>query len=344
MISTLKAYSPRTILKILDLGSICHNKRSINYDSIDAFAAENRSKNDDNNKLRESIIGAIINNLIPESYYTHSEKWRKIKSGIYIFIDQLCEKRNITFDTCVCVQKAGRNNHYDLDLTINGIEKVNVEFKYGVDRVNDAPQFVSPTKPSQFLNVNFDNWFYENHLSKIAEYGNLEMPDKDVYLKTINNNVVKCMTQYKEKYDTNKEFNKFCKKIDKLAIKEFNSFAMLDIEKMSTYLLKTQSMKDYMCYKNGSFYHDQINESLYNITAVVKREPTNFICDTVSGMKLEIKLRFKNGCGLQFPAFQIKRKIPGVKELRAICGENDITAPKLKKNICKTLDENNIIY
>ena len=87
MISTLKAYSPRTILKIRDLGSICHNKTPINYVSIDAFVAENRSKNDDNNKLRESIIGAIINNLIPESYYTHSKKWRKIKNGIYIFID-----------------------------------------------------------------------------------------------------------------------------------------------------------------------------------------------------------------------------------------------------------------
>ena len=45
-----------------------------------------------------------------------------------------------------------------------------------------------------------------------------------------------------------------------------------------------------------------------------------------------------------YPAFQIKRKIPYVKELKLLCKTHNLTPPKLKKDILKLLDDNGIIY
>ena len=99
-----------------------------------------------------------------------------------------------------------------------------------------------------------------------------------------------------------------------------------------------------MCYKNGQFYYDKVHDDLYKVVNVESKNNTSYICVTKSGMKIEVRLRFKYGCGLQFPAFQIKRKIPVVKDLKSICQKNNLKAPKLKKDICKMLDKNNIMY
>lgn len=318
-----------------------------NITDIGVFEIANRATNDSNNTKRENIIVDILNNTIPENYYTCS-KWVDLKNHLDLYIKQLCKMKNIQINTLKCTHTAGRGNHNDFKLLINTGAKdeseIVIEFKFGAKCVNDTPQFVSPMKPSQYLNIDFADWYYENYLAKIANYGKLELPDKDEYLKTVNSSSVKCLAKYKAAYDTNIEFNKYCKTIDKLAIKEFIGFAILDIGKLSGYLLKTQYKKEYMCYKNGGIYHDTINEDLYKIKAVVKLEPTNFICITECGKKIEVKLRFKNGCGLQFPAFQIKRKIPAIKELKEICRVNNIKPPKLKRDICKLLDEHMVNY
>ena len=34
----------------------------------------------------------------------------------------------------------------------------------------------------------------------------------------------------------------------------------------------------------------------------------NYICQTESGQRLEVKLRWKNYCGIAFPAFQISER------------------------------------
>jgi len=89
-----------------------------------------------------------------------------------------------------------------------------------------------------------------------------------------------------------------------------------------------------------------MNENIYEIINIESKNKMNFICKTKSKMKLQVKLRFKNGCGLQFPAFQISRKIPLKKDLINICIKNNIFLDNksLVKDIKKKLDENNIIY
>ncbi len=118
----------------------------------------------------------------------------------------------------------------------------------------------------------------------------------------------------------------------------------INMDKLSDYLLKSQKEKIYMCYKENTFYYETLDEKLYKIVQLEKKENTNYIYRTELGIKLEIKLRFKNGCGLQFPAFQIRQQNITKKELIKLCDKHDIKSPKLKKDICNILNQHNIIY
>ena len=213
-----------------------------------------------------------------------------------------------------------------------------------------TPQFVSPSKPSEFFTseqfVSFEHMFYTNYLPLIAEKATLPMPNQDEYIKTINNCKVKCMELYKEKYSSDKEFNRFCRKVSNDAIKYYLEGAILDTNKLTDYLMRTQKGKIYMMWdlNSKSFKREKLNEDLYRVTKIIDCTKNTVICETHSGMKISVLLRFKNGNGIQFPALQIKQEIPTVKELKALCTKNNINAPKLKKDICKILDNNHIIY
>lgn len=276
----------------------------IEYSSINYFDKSTKNKNDTYNKLREYIIGAIINNDIHEHYYKYSRRWDKLRRQVFAYVELLYGDK---YTKATCIHKGGRSHHYDFKLLIDEKE-FNVEFKFNANGIIDAPQFVSPMKPSQYLTMNFEEWFYDNYLGRIATYGNLEMPIRDMYLRQIHKNKVECMTMFKHKYDTNKDFNRYCKTIDKEAIKEFIQLTYIKMDKLSDYLLNSQQNKVYMCYDKTGFHYDTINETMYKIVDLDKKEDTNYVYVTECGMKLEIKLRFKNGCGLQFPAFQIKQK------------------------------------
>lgn len=329
---------------LISLRSIPYESIFITYRSIYYLDKSSKEENDTYNKSREYIIGAIINNVIDEHYYIYSRRWKKLRQQIQSYINILCDKHHIiNYKKIECIHKAGRGNHYDFKLCIDDRE-FHIEFKYNSSIVNDAPQFVSPMKPSQYLNMEFEPWFYDNYLIQIANYGNLIMPDRDKYLKTIHSNKVECMNKFKDKYDTNSLFKKYCQDIDKQSIRDFIQMTHIDMNNLSDYLLEGQKNKVYMCYKENKFHYDTIDESMYKIKCLDKKENTNYIYITYNGSKLEIKLRFKNGCGLQFPAFQIKRKIPTIEELKQLCEVHRIPAPRLKKDICLVLDKHKVVY
>jgi hypothetical protein len=320
----------------------------IQFMDIHVFDCSSKKQDNDSfNKKRETIISSILNQEIPEQYYISSLRWKRFRCQLEHYVNTLDNQAGCgisEFSPQVkCILKAGRNNNNDFTIVINSTSH-NVEFKFGTECVNETPQFVSPMKPSKYLDKDFESWYYDHHLPTVATGASLEVPSKEEYLKTIHNNKVPCMKAFKEKYDTDKTFNVLCKQVDKKAIRDFIQMSNIKVGDLSNYLSTSQKHKKYMCYKDGKLYYDTQEEGLYTIKEVVKRENTNYICLTESGMKLEVKLRFKNGCGLQFPAFQIKRKIPSVKELKELCHARHITAPRLKKDICKVLDQYHIIY
>ena len=83
-----------------------------------------------------------------------------------------------------------------------------------------------------------------------------------------------------------------------------NSGVQLKIEELSEYLFQSQKQKEYLLYSNGKFYHETPHMDDYTILDYTIRAPY-FICNTKSGKKMKVLLRWKNGNGISFPAFQI---------------------------------------
>ena len=77
----------------------------------------------------------------------------KNKQELHEFVTHLCEKEQIPLsyiENMSYKQKGGRGYHHDFDLILNNM-KYNIEFKFNAQCVQDTPQFVSPMKPSKFL-------------------------------------------------------------------------------------------------------------------------------------------------------------------------------------------------
>ena len=281
----------------------------LNYDSINAFLKTDRRFNDKNNKTREMLVVSIINDNIPTYYYIGSRRWRNIKKAVNDFITNAYERcsTNPTIDTIKATLKAGRKNHHDLDLLINNEFNLNVELKFNASTLADAPQFVNIGKPSRFMSGIFEEYFYDNYLQEITVFGKLESIDREVYLKQVHGLSPKCLRTYQKKYKDDIEFYNKCNEVSKKSIKKFIEQTDLDINKLSEYLMETQKDKVYMMYKNGRFHIEDVNMDDYVLTSYAK-DPSKFryVTTSKSGKKTNVLLRWKNGNGIAFPAFQIK--------------------------------------
>lgn len=308
------------IHKIKNLQSVQYNNAIITYSDINAFTITTRANNDINNKKRENIIGCIINNNINSEYLKYSTRWKNLKNEIDLYITKLCELTNITgYNTIQCIHKAGRGHHYDFKIVIDKTIEFDVELKFNSKCVCDTPQFVSPMKPSHYMESSYEEYYYDNYFTPMVKKYNLSLPTREEYVKQLHSPNPKCVAEHQEKYYRGcKQSSKYSndqdditfyednKKISSESICNFITKYNLEKEKLSEYLLKTQSGKYYMLYKNGKVHLQTINQDDYIITDVVKDPNKNrYIALTKTGAKLKILLRWKNGNGIAYPAFQI---------------------------------------
>ena len=305
--------------KAFTLPHFTYNKENINYKSIYAFNLSTRHLNDKNNKTRENIIGSIINDKVPEDYYLLN-KWRYMRINVLTYLNKISNKLWIKVE---CVNKAGRGNNYDLLIKMSyddgTTKEFNVELKFNVSNVDDAPQFVSPMNPSQYLSHSYESHFYDNYLPQLTDIGQLIMPSKDEYMKQIHSTAPKCMEKHQHLYyngckdsskftnnDKHINFYNMAKKTSSNSIKDFIDIAELNIAKISHYLHTTQKNKIYMLYSNNSFILQQVNLDDYTIDTVVKNaNKYRYECISKTGKRIKILLRWKNGNGIAFPSFQI---------------------------------------
>lgn len=286
------------------------NKDIINYYSINSFDISKKKDNDKNNKIRENLISAIINKKIPEDYYKNSKKWKNLKLNIDNYLQELHGKK---YNKINCIIKAGRKYNYDFIFKIDEKE-YKIELKF-----NSSPQFVSPMKPSQYLTNNYEEYFYDNYLIKILEEFKLKIPNKKRYLEEIHSNQPKCLKEIQVKYyngcfNSSKysgkkediEFYNKMKEISNTSIKNFIKNNNLDIEKLSKYLIESQKDKHYMFYKDNHFQFIKTDENNYKIKSYIKDiDKFSYIATNEKGNKIKILLRWKNGNGIAYPAFQI---------------------------------------
>ena len=280
-----------------------------------------RSSNDHNNKVRENIITNMPD--IDSVYFTHPEygsEWLKLKTNFDSKMRELCP----SYTSYKIEHKAGRKYNYDYLVTFlndknETITTVKLEFKFNASTIDQTPQFVSPMKPSQYLSNPFEEYYYDNYLVHLLEKFSLVVPSREIYLKDIHKNKPKCMEKAQQlyyqgcskssQYTDSEEaisFYETCKEKARECIEQFISITDLDIEKLTQYLLSSQDKKVYLLYKNGEFHLDSTNEEDYIITSYTKNpENSRYEAITKTNKKIFILLRWKNGNGIAYPAFQI---------------------------------------
>jgi hypothetical protein len=286
---------------------------------IESFMTKVRSENDEMNKLRELIITKIISNTIPEEFYEpniYSNRWCELKDAVKLFLNETCDS-----DVIEVIPRGGRKYNYDITVRTS-TTTYNLEFKYNASKVEDTPQFVSPMNPSQYLQSSFESYYYNNYLGELCKLANQEKPDYETYSKQVGGNRPECVSSLQDLYYqgcsksskyTGKEkavlFYSYANMLSKDSIKKFIQENDLDIIKLTKYLQDTQKDKIYMMYKDGKFYKEEVDIDNYNIIYCTK-DPLRYryICETKTGLKLTILLRWKNGNGIAFPAFQISGK------------------------------------
>lgn len=300
-----------------------YNKKLIELNSINSFYDNvSRRDNDQMNKTRENVIGAIINRKVPEKYYEISSKWLDIKKFLEVWIKKFKESNNILDDNNFNIKlkhKGGRSNSHDFEIITNN-KVYKIEFKYNSKEIKSVVQFSSPYKPSQYMSSSYEEFFYDNYLQQIASKFNLPFPNRTDYLKQVLQTKPKCMEEYCNLYFKGsttssrfepdnlvaKEFNNICNYYDKTSRVNFIETNELNIELLSTYLVNQQNNKIYMLYQDNVFYYETTKTDDYKIVSVQKYPiKYKFVTTSLNGVKLDILLRWKNGNGVAQPAFQI---------------------------------------
>ena len=319
----------RYLNNIKSLPSFTYNNSTLSYHSINAFNKDSKGKNDKNNKVRENIIGAIINKYIPSNYFQYSRRWQHLHIALYACISKLFPENvyNNASYIKLC-HKGGRNYKYDFELYAYDcnnsmiIEPIKLELKFNAKCIEDTPQFVSPTKPSQYLTASYEEYYYDNYLPILANSANLTIPNKTDYLYQVHGIEPPVMVDYKKLYsegggskslytgESNKvEFYNQAKKLSKESILNFITNEDLNVDELQKYIFKSQADKIYLLYYKGDFYTQIVNMDDYRITRVEKQPKlSRYDCYIQNGSKLEILLRWKNGNGIAYPAFQISKK------------------------------------
>ena len=279
-----------------------------------------RSFNDTHNKVREKIIENM--SYIDNNYFKDSDfgsLWFKLKTSFDEKMKEICP----LYSSYKIQHKAGRNFNYDFDIHFfdfgkNLIKTTKLEFKYNAKKVKETPQFVSPVKPSQYLSKSFEEFYYLNYLERLFNEYNLIVPDLKVYIKQVHSTNPKCLCDAQTLYyqgcksssryepDNKKAilFYNTCNKISNECIIKFISESELDIEKLNQYLIQSQDEKIYLLYKKHKFHLQTFILDDYIIKSY-KKDSNRYIATTKSNKKLKILLRWKNGNGIAFPAFQI---------------------------------------
>ena len=282
---------------------------------------QDRSSNDHNNKVRENIITCM--SYIDDDYFSqniHGNDWIKLKNDFDTKMRIICPN----YSTYKIQHKAGRGHNYDYlisfyDESNQKIIDEKLEFKFNASTIDEAPQFVSPMKPSQYLSKPFEEYYYDNYLVPLLQKFYIDVPERNLYLKSIHNNKPKCMESAKllyyqgckqsSKYNGNDQavnFYQSCNDTSRECIGEFIKTTELHINKLNDYLINSQDNKKYILYKNSEFYIQSSNHNDYIIVNYTKNpEKSRYEAITKSNKKINILLRWKNGNGIAYPAFQI---------------------------------------
>ena len=124
-------------------------KKTITFDDISSFyKCTNKNENDLNNKKREKIVYAMIEDNIPLHWY-RDDRWKCMKRRLSKFIrEEISDGLDYKLEL-----KASRTHNFDFLIKFsNDIEK-KLEFKFNLTDISDTPQFLSLSTNSLSVNL-----------------------------------------------------------------------------------------------------------------------------------------------------------------------------------------------
>lgn len=302
-----------------------------------------RSQNHLQNKLREDMILYLLQlkcQKTPDSSLENKIKEYQKDDSLQSILERFrvglarCDKFRQLFSAQLeyrAQARGGRKYHYDFYITGSDnrllghpiVEELKLEFKYGAETIHHCPQWVSPHRPSRYFDISFEEFHYQNFLPQIMKILGLEIPPLSCYLKEVHQPVPPCLKDAQDEYYcgakgssryTGNPTDIFCyrqvKKISQESISQFLRKASLNLDALNQYLRKTQADKIYLLWDNHQS-NFQIEKPCLDDYTIQHLSPDiwrghTIRGTTVSGKPIQIMLRWKNGNGIAYPAFQIK--------------------------------------
>ena len=268
--------------------------------------------NDCNNKCREEILEHIL--TVPEEYVNdaqYGEKWREVQNGWQYVLKGLCSD---LFDTINILKMAGRGNNYDYCVNYyNNEQLVNkrcIEFKYNSSSLEKIPQFLQLYENCGFIKKSYAEFYYEEYLLSHIEYiSDLEILDKELYLKLIKGTKYNCNPFFSilKDVELDKTSKSAINKVVNNSIRDYlTKYAKeIDLELLQKRLSDSQKEKVFVMWKSGKFTTDKI--SIGNILEYkeIKNNNTIVVDDIEQKQEYHLLLRWKNHKGVLNPAWQI---------------------------------------
>ena len=296
---------PRSYLTILpDIGDIILFKSG----------GEDKSNNDEYNKIRENIITNILN--IDDEYFndtTYGEEWKTIKDKFVSIVSPLCDEQ---FNSIKIKHMGGMTYNYDFLLSFIKneavIQTIKLEFKHNNTDVSNLVQFLElydkdcKNKYEICSEISYAEFYYDNYLdSYLDSDDNLKeciKPSKEEYLKNVydikykhpffkmlhNNkeNKIKekkqtanqSVKQYLEMYSSSFKFDKISEKIRES--QKDKVFLLWDCENFHTQTLDVENIVISEIIKKDDLYFDvNVDNFMYNIRIRLNWGNSNGLCN-----------------------------------------------------------------
>ncbi len=273
-----------------------------------------REENDANNKAREKIIVDILN----RAAYTEDPAFGPLITALYAWLSVKKYELMTTdpFPPIKAVLKAGRHYNWDFDLHI-GDRLLKMEWKFGATSVDSLPEFYNPAANKDFhQEESYAQFFYRNYLPQVcAIYGVTHTMTEADYVSRVHG-TSKTPPLFKALYDAEANGTSEQKKEKKVlvdaSIADWLEMVKdkTDIQAITQAFLTSQLDKQFLLYKNGTFYSDRILREELIITGVkgVRLGKYLVLQSAVPGTTHEMLLRWKNHAGILYPAWQISMK------------------------------------
>jgi hypothetical protein len=293
-----------------------------NVEDIELFlsAGVDKSKNDENNKIRERIISCMFEVEVDEEYIIdpmYGDNWRDIKDKFIATVSTLCDK---PFEKMVIKHMGGMTNNHDFTLSFIDknkqiIQTEKIEFKHNNANVVDLVQFLELYDKDcknkfEVCDVSYAEYYYDNYIYQYLqtddELGIIPKPEKDEYLKNVYDIKYKhpfFKLLHERKKTNTKEKKDVANESVKTYITKYNT--TFNFEKITQKIIDSQKDKVFLLWDCKNFHIQKLNVEDLQIKKITKISDLYFNVEVENfEYDIQVRLNWGNSNGLCNPRWK----------------------------------------